>query len=343
MKEFKTRTLGIICILLWCTLPPLNAQQTYKNLVFEGAGIRGIAYSGAIKQLEVHGVMDGIEKVGGTSAGAITALLIAIGYTAEEAYELIGATKFQKFNDGRFFFLGGIHRMRKRYGWYRGAKFERWLEAAIEVKTGDADLTFTDLRNQGFKDLYVTALCVNQQKVFVFSAATYPDMKVKDAVRISMSIPLYFEANFIDEHGKVYRNPDERAGLDVVIDGGLLANFPITIFDEITVDAEGTAHRAPNPQTLGFRIDSAAQIEQDEQGNGLAEAVITDVQSYVAALYVMTLENLNRSELTAADWARTISVSAVGVGPKIRRLKEWEKRSLMESGERAVVGFWAKG
>lgn len=30
----------------------LTAQHPYRNLVFEGAGIRGIAYSGAVKQLE---------------------------------------------------------------------------------------------------------------------------------------------------------------------------------------------------------------------------------------------------------------------------------------------------
>ena len=52
--------------------------QPIKNLVFEGAGIRGIAYSGAIAELENRHLLGRIERVGGTSAGAITALLLSI-------------------------------------------------------------------------------------------------------------------------------------------------------------------------------------------------------------------------------------------------------------------------
>lgn len=89
----------------------LNAQ--IKNLVFEGAGIRGIAYSGAIKVLEEKNLLQNVERVGGTSAGAITALLISLGYSPDEISGLINSTSFKKFNDGNFLFFGGIHRLKK--------------------------------------------------------------------------------------------------------------------------------------------------------------------------------------------------------------------------------------
>ena len=38
--------------------------------------MRGIAYAGAIKELENNKLISQIEKVGGTSAGAITAMMI---------------------------------------------------------------------------------------------------------------------------------------------------------------------------------------------------------------------------------------------------------------------------
>src|SRR5688572_19150271 len=137
-------------------------SQPIKNLVFEGAGIRGIAYCGAIEELEKKNVIAGIEKVGGTSAGAITALCLSIGYTADEIADLLYKTNFRKFNDGRFFFPGGINRMNKYFGWYRGERMIRWIEKIIENKTGDKNITFEELYNKGFKDLYITATVINE-------------------------------------------------------------------------------------------------------------------------------------------------------------------------------------
>src|SRR5947207_1832085 len=81
-----------------------------KNLIFEGAGVRGIAYCGAMQELESRGLLQQVERVGGTSAGAIMALTISLGYTAEEIAKIISNTNFQKFNDGRFIFFGSINR-----------------------------------------------------------------------------------------------------------------------------------------------------------------------------------------------------------------------------------------
>src|SRR5690349_18816041 len=108
----------IIFPVLFFSIIAYTQQPPIRNLVFEGAGIRGIAYCGAIEELEKNNIMPGIEKVGGTSAGAITALCLSIGYTADEIADLLYKTNFRKFNDGRFFFPGGINRMSKYFGWY---------------------------------------------------------------------------------------------------------------------------------------------------------------------------------------------------------------------------------
>ena len=108
----------------------LHAQ--IKNLVFEGAGIRGIAYCGAIKELEKKQLIPGIEKLGGTSAGAIIALMLSLGYTGDEIKQLIHNTPFKKFNDGNFFLFGGINRLKRYYGWYRGKQVENWLDKIIK-------------------------------------------------------------------------------------------------------------------------------------------------------------------------------------------------------------------
>ena len=60
--------------------------------MLEGGGIRGIAYGGALQELEARGVLARLERVGGTSAGAIQAVLLAVGYSAQEIIDVLNAT-----------------------------------------------------------------------------------------------------------------------------------------------------------------------------------------------------------------------------------------------------------
>ena len=331
----------IIFILLFLTHATIKAQVVYENLVFEGAGIRGLAYSGVIKQLEDHAIVPQIKKVGGTSAGAITAMMISLGYNSTEIYDIISTTKFQKFNDGQFIFIGGFSRMNKKYGWYKGGAFIKWLEQLIEEKTGNKDITFSELKSNGFKELYVTGTCLNKQKLLIFSAQTYPNMKIKDAVRISMSVPVYFEAVFIDQDGKVYKKPNAKANLDVVVDGGVIGNFPIFIFDSIST-AGGKPVRIPNMKTIGVRIDSELQIQNDSISQELVEMPINNMTDYLNSFYILILENLNRNTLTAEDWKRTISVSSVGISPRIKKLSPVQKQAFIDSGEKYTLFFLQK-
>jgi len=315
----------------------MGQEPALKNLVLEGAGVRGIAYVGAMKYMEEHGLADDIEQVGGTSAGAIMALTISLGYSSREIEDLVYSMKLQKFNDGRFFFIGGISRLNRNYGWYRGQRFLKWLEKVIAQKTGNKDITFSELHQRGFKNLYVTGTSLNHQKLIVFSWKTYPHMKVKDAVRISMSIPLYFEAVTIDSAGNVVSRRDAKPFHDIVVDGGFTGNFPITIFDSVT-----QSHRIANPETFGLRIDTPEQLAYDTASKGIAPIPVHHFKSYVGAFYNFVIENLNRADLTENDWERTVSISSGNVGPRIRKLTLQEKRQLISNGYEAMRRYALK-
>ncbi len=326
-------------VFLLLSIFTVTGQNKPKNLVFEGAGIRGIAYAGVINKLESAGFMEGIEKVGGTSAGAITALFIALDYKSTEIQEIISKTEFKEFNDGQYMFVGGISRFKETYGWYRHLEFELWLEKIIEDKTNNANITFEELSQNGFRDLYITATCLNKQKLIVFSKETYPKMKVKDAVISSMSIPLYFEAVFIDSIGNRFDKQNDKNSLDIVVDGGILGNYPIFLFDSTYVDSLGHLNRIPNQFTIGVRIDTEDQIKNDLVNQDLVEMPINDLTTYIISFYNIILENLNRPQLTNQDWKRTISVSSVGIGPKIKNLSEEQKKSLVESGRKSTIEY----
>jgi len=322
-------------------LTSLMSAQTpeIKNLVFEGAGMRGLAYCGALSVLEERGLTDDIQRVGGTSAGAITALLFSLGYTEREIEKLISTTKFNQFKDGRFWIPGSIFRIKNKYGWYRSRRFSNFIGALIEQKTGDAEITFEEFHRQGYRDLYVTATCLNRQDIVVLSRETYPQMKIRDAVRISMSIPLYFQAIFVDDEGNIYDKQQAGKQLDIMADGGIIGNFPIQLFDSIAIDSTGKEYRIPNPHTLGIRMDSDEQITADQTGQNLAHCEINSLKDYINAFYTIVIENLNRHQLTEADWDRTVSISHKGIAPKIKKLKKTQKAMLIDSGRSAMEAF----
>ena len=337
------------------------ALPSYRNLVMEGGGIRGIAYGGALLELEQRGILRGLTRVGGTSAGAIQAALLAVGYSAQEIIDVVNATPIQRLNDGRFIFFGGTHRLVKEYGWYRGDEFATYLSELVARKTQQPDLTLGELHalveqqlirgGPGtFRDLYTTGTNLTTQRVQVFSHETTPTMRVADAVRISMSIPLYFRAVLLDAENKVITGtPAPGQPVQVLVDGGLLANYPIDLFDKPRYlptcmarppDAHGNVF---NPETLGLRLDRAEQIARDTLAAGrrqLAPYDITDFNTYMAALYTVALENLN--PLQPTDRGRSISIDFLNFSPKIKRISDAQKQQLMESGHKGVQAFLSR-
>lgn len=317
--------------------------QNITNLVFEGAGIRGIAYCGAITQMEANGMMNQVKRVGGTSAGAITALALSVGYTGKELEQITASTNFKKFNDGRFTVAGGLNRLSKYFGWYRSREFDEWLGKIISKKTGNANITFAQLHEQGkYKELFVTGTSLNQQKTIIFSHEHYPNMKIRDAVRISMSIPLYFEAVFMDEQGNTFYHPKDKKGLQVMVDGGFLANYPLWLFDSTRYrqNVTGTNIFTANSETLGFRIDREEQIELDRQGiNQLAPLQVTDIKQYLEAFMLLMVESINRPQQLPEDRLRTVSIADGKLGSRIRKLKPEEVNRLINNGKKAVKQF----
>lgn len=68
-------------------------------LVFQGGGPKGIAYVDVVKGLEDRNKLSQVREVAGTSAGAIMAVLIAVGYSADEIAEILKERDLSSFLD----------------------------------------------------------------------------------------------------------------------------------------------------------------------------------------------------------------------------------------------------
>src|ERR1035437_6323497 len=155
-----------------------------KNLVFKGGGVLGIAYAGAIESLEENKVLLNIEKVAGTSAGAITAFLLSLKYTSAEIKTIVNSTDFKSFEDSFNPF-----RLFTSFGLYKGDKFLTWIKKVASDKGLPTNATFADLKNAQFLDLHVFATDLNRKQLKKFSFEDTPDTIVIEAIRASMSIP----------------------------------------------------------------------------------------------------------------------------------------------------------
>jgi NTE family protein len=82
----------------------LTSLNNIENLVFQGGGVRGIAYLGALKTLcdeensRTRISLDQIKRVGGASAGAITSLFLALGKSLEDIGKFLNKD-FKQFLD----------------------------------------------------------------------------------------------------------------------------------------------------------------------------------------------------------------------------------------------------
>ena len=118
----------------------------FKNLVFEGGGVKGIAYVGAFKELKKREILQNIARVGGTSAGAINAVLLTLDYSYKQTEEILTNLDFNNFMDDSWGVVRDTKRLVEKYGWYKGDFFRRWMGDIIAEKTKSKYSTFNDLK-----------------------------------------------------------------------------------------------------------------------------------------------------------------------------------------------------
>lgn len=339
--------LGIGCTLFFLFgSAPSSAQEPIYNLILEGGGMKGMAYPGALLELEKRHMLDSVRKIAGTSSGAINATVLALGYTPKELAAISYQTPYHKFNQKGFPFIGPAVRMRTKYGWYSSERFTTMLEEVVGRKVGNKDFTFAMLfdsaqANPSFKELYITGTSIDQQKTILFSHLTFPTMRIVDAVRISMTIPFYFETIFLNPDGTIVSHKDRTDSTLLMVDGGLAMNYPIHVFDTF-IDDGTCSYFLPNKNTLGLRLDRSEQVVFDEAGFGIAPVNVAGLGEYMSAFYNMSFEKINRISLNAADWERTISIDTKNFNSKVRKLSAEEKDTLLKSGHNAVIRFLEK-
>jgi NTE family protein len=326
----------------------------FRNLIFEGGGVRGIAYIGAMNVLEKRGILENIRRVGGTSAGAINALIFALGYSISEQKDILASTDFTRFKDSSFGVLPNILRLVQKFGWYKGDYFQNWIGDLIERKLDKRDATFGDLKKKAeLPALYITGTNLTTQYAEVFSHERNAEMPLAKAVRISMSIPVFFASVKYGQRQDVY------------VDGGVLRNYPIKLFDRekyIDLVNENYAIRRPdyynkeneiflkakpgrspyvyNKQTLGLRLDTGEEIGLFRYNEPPREKPVKGFTDFAKAMFGTIMGVQNNQHLHSDDWQRTIYIDTKDVKTTAFDLSDAQKNVLVESGNKGAIDYF---
>lgn len=236
-------------------------------------------------------------------------------------------------------------RLKEEFGWYKGDFFRNWIGKIIRQKTGNSESTFADLEamkeSKKFKAIFFMGTNLSTRFSEIFSAEHTPRTCIADAARISMSIPLFFAAK------RSHRG-------DVYVDGGVLDNYPIKLFDRkkyltsnnfIETDyykkvnesfknqPRAISEYVYNKETLGFRPDCKEEISVYRDHAEPSRHKIDNIFDYAWALIDTVLESQQSSHLHSDDWARTIYIDSLGVKTTEFDLSGKKKLALVQSGK----------
>lgn len=269
------------------------------DAVFEGGGVKGIGLAGAVSEIEKKYEF---VNLAGTSAGSIMAALLAVGYTAKEIKGELKKLNYNDFKDegllDKLGVLGKGFSIGFEYGIYEGEYFEDWLEGLLQAKnkTKFGDVIIKGERKEKYKyKLQVIAADITDRRLLVLpqdltSLGYDPDeFSISRAVRMSMSIPVFFEP---------VRLPDSSGRSHFIVDGGALSNYPIWLLDD------GTSN--PPWPTFGFKL-----VEPDKRKlkKGSRNPINNPV-SFLKAIITTMMEAHDSFHISNSkgDYDRTIGI-----------------------------------
>lgn len=282
----------------------------FFDAVFEGGGVKGIGIVGALCYLEDIGYR--VKRVAGTSAGAIIAALLAAGYTSYDIKSILMNFDFKRILDKDTIqsipLVGAAAGVIFEKGLYSGDYFEDWIDALLEVK----DIKkFKDVYKDGEFLLKIIATDITRKELLVLP----DDLKkynidpmefdISKAVRMSISIPFFFKPVKLEYNNK----------FSYIVDGGVLSNFPVWIFD-----VEGI----PRWPTFGFKLIEPNLNSEKSKGVSIINFTIDIISTMIEENDFRYIRN--------KDFVRTITIPSMDVKTIDFDLSASRKLKLFNSG-----------
>jgi len=155
----------------------------YKTIVLGPGAIRGISILGAFYELELNNMIERneVENYAGISIGSVLALFLSMGFEVRKIFNMFTEKMDRKIK---------VFSILTEFGLDDGLG----LECMLKKYMGEHhNITFQEHYDLFGKGLYIQATNLNMLQAEIYSYKTHGKMKVKDAIRRSVSIPLFFK------------------------------------------------------------------------------------------------------------------------------------------------------
>lgn len=293
--------------------------------VFSGGGIKGLAFAGGLQAAAEAGY-EQWNRLAGTSAGAITAMALAVGYSAQGLREQLDGFDFAKIAD--YGPLGHLDIPANLL--HKGATKGKALHAWIEKLLAEAPIKATKFGDLEEGKLQVVGVDLAHTRMVVFpdDVALYlgeddqplvpSEFPIADAVRISAGFPYFFPP--------VGLRDAQTKKQGVLVDGGVASAFPIFLFDK------------PEPQfpTWGFRLFGGNPPEHPPY---TAIDGLDWPADMLKAIVDTSMNALDKLEMKAFA-PRTISIPTGNIETLDFSLDETQKKELYDFGYNTAKEFF---
>lgn len=281
------------------------------DAVFQGGGVKAIGLVGAVCRLEKGGIR--WQRVAGTSAGAIIASLIAVGYTSNELEDILYNIDFSKFKIKepirKIPGMGNILSLLINKGIFKTDYPEKYLKELYKKK---GKTKFKDISINGESRLKVIASDVTNKKLLILPddikeyGIDPMELEISKAVIMSMSIPFLFYPTKLK-----YKDKNS-----YIVDGGITSNYPIWIFD---VDG------IPRWPTIGFKLNETGK-------NKILCKRKNSFSCYISDIIDTLLECYDDRFFNERDKIRTINISTLGIKTAQFKISKKDKQELFNEG-----------
>ncbi len=298
--------------------------------VFAGGGVKGLAFAGALEATAEAGY-DEWGKLAGTSAGAICAMSLAVGYDAAGMKQIFETLDLDTIAD--YGPLGEVEipvNLAEHHGMTRGKALLKWIEellanAPTRVETfGELEAEFGPERLQVIgTDLAHTRMVAFPRDVNLYvdgqgDRLDPSEFRIAEAVRISAGFPYFFPP--------LEMRDAETLRQGVMVDGGVVSAYPVFLFDDA----------APEHPTWGYRLYSGNPPEQPPYTE------IEGIDWPVDMLKAIVDTSMNAFDKfdTMAFGPRTISIPTGDIESLDFSLSQPQKDALFAFGHEAAANFF---
>lgn len=318
-------------------------KREINTLIFSGGGIKTLAYIGVLKKIEElikqksleqvssekesldqasseqeSGVTFNIKHISAVSAGSMFGLMYLLGYTSEQMSKEVINKKLDRLKSIKF------TNLISNYGIDSGNNIILWIESFITNKGYDKDITLKELydlvySNTGKYIIFdIIAANLSTYEYTIFNHLNTPNIKVTDAIRMSISIPFIFTVMKYDiENCKVGDG-------HIHVDGGLIENYPIHLFK----------HNLEN--VLGLKLLTNKELSKEDKEE------INSIEKYIYHVLSCFLSQRDRRIILADTYKKhTIYIDIKNITSSMNLgLSSTNKKKLIEIGYEAANKYF---